>query len=53
MLKYERRQEGMVEDIRMDSHKLIYHPKTVTWWLRGENVYSIEIGVKAEIWGQE
>lgn len=25
----------MAENIRMDSHKLIYHPDTVAKWLRG------------------
>lgn len=35
----------MVEDIRMDSHKLIYHPETVARWLNGENIYPIEIEI--------
>lgn len=34
-----------MEDIRMDSHKLIYHPETVARWLRGENIYPIELEV--------
>ena len=29
----------------MDSHKLIYHPETVARWLRGENIYPIEIEI--------
>ena len=29
----------------MDSHKLIYHPDTVARWLRGENIYPIEIEI--------
>lgn len=35
----------MAEDIRMDSHKLIYHPETVARWLQGENIYPIEIEI--------
>ncbi|MDE7431208.1 MAG: radical SAM protein [Lachnospiraceae bacterium] len=35
----------MAENIRMDSHKLIYHPETVACWLRGENIYPIEIEI--------
>lgn len=35
----------MAENIRMDSHKLIYHPETVSRWLKGENIYPIEIEV--------
>lgn len=35
----------MAEDIRMDSHKLIYHPETVSQWLKGENIYPIEMEV--------
>jgi len=35
----------MAEDIRMDSHKLIYHPETVVRWLKGENIYPIEIEI--------
>lgn len=35
----------MVENIRMDSHKLIYHPETVSRWLKGENIYPIEIEI--------
>ncbi|MEG1595361.1 MAG: radical SAM protein [Lachnospiraceae bacterium] len=31
--------------IRMDSHKLIYHPETVGRWLKGENIYPIELEV--------
>jgi radical SAM protein with 4Fe4S-binding SPASM domain len=32
-------------NIRMDSHKLIYHPETVCRWLNGENIYPIEIEI--------
>lgn len=35
----------MAENIRMDSHKLIYHPDTVAKWLRGENIYPIELEI--------
>lgn len=35
----------MAENIRMDSHKLIYHPDVVARWLRGENIYPIEIEI--------
>lgn len=36
---------NMAENIRIDSHKLIYHPETVTRWLKGENIYPIEIEI--------
>lgn len=35
----------MADKIRMDSHKLIYHPQTVARWLNGENIYPIELEV--------
>ncbi len=35
----------MVENIRMDSHKLIYHPDVVAKWLAGEDIYPIEIEI--------
>lgn len=35
----------MAEDIKMDSHKLIYHPEVVSRWLKGENIYPIEIEI--------
>ena len=35
----------MADNIRMDSHKLIYHPETVGRWLKGENIYPIEIEI--------
>lgn len=35
----------MAENIRMDSHKLIYHPEVVTRWMKGENIYPIEIEI--------
>ncbi len=35
----------MAENIRMDSHKLIYHPDIVARWLKGENIYPIELEV--------
>lgn len=34
-----------MEDIRIDSHKLIYHPCEVVRWLQGENIYPIEIEI--------
>ncbi|MCI9004060.1 MAG: radical SAM protein [Lachnospiraceae bacterium] len=35
----------MKNEIRMDSHKLIYHPHRVSEWLKGENIYPIELEV--------
>lgn len=35
----------MADNIRMDSHKLIYHPEAVARWLKGENIYPIEIEI--------
>lgn len=35
----------MAENIRMDSHKLIYHPEVVARWLKGENIYPIELEI--------
>lgn len=35
----------MTEDIRLDSHKLIYHPGTVSRWLDGENIYPVEVEI--------
>ena len=35
----------MAENVKMDSHKLIYHPETVSKWLKGENIYPIEIEI--------
>lgn len=35
----------MAENIRMDSHKLIYHPEVVYRWLKGENIYPVEIEI--------
>ena len=35
----------MAENIRMDSHKLIYHPEVVAKWLKGENIYPIELEI--------
>lgn len=35
----------MADNIRMDSHKLIYHPEIVARWLKGENIYPIEIEI--------
>lgn len=34
-----------VNNIRMDSHKLIYHPETVAKWMKGDNIYPIEIEI--------
>lgn len=35
----------MADNIRMDSHKLIYHPDVVARWLNGENIYPIELEI--------
>lgn len=35
----------MADKIRMDSHKLIYHPDIVARWMNGENIYPIEIEI--------
>ena len=35
----------MAQDIRMDSHKLIYHPQAVADWLEGKNIWPIEIEI--------
>lgn len=35
----------MNDKIRMDSHKLIYHPQRVAMWQRGENIYPIEVEI--------
>ncbi len=35
----------MSDNIRIDSHKLIYHPDAVAGWLKGENIYPIEIEI--------
>jgi len=35
----------VAENIRMDSHKLIYHPEVVARWLKGENIYPVEIEI--------
>lgn len=35
----------MSENIRMDSHKLLYHPERVAAWQRGENIYPIELEI--------
>lgn len=35
----------MSDNIRMDSHKLIYHPDRVSKWLRGEMIYPIEMEI--------
>ncbi|HEY9765764.1 MAG TPA: radical SAM protein [Chroococcales cyanobacterium] len=32
----------MSEDLRIDSHKLIFHPERVANWLRGENIFPLE-----------
>ncbi len=34
-----------VKNIRMDSHKLIYHPDVVARWMKGENIYPIELEI--------
>lgn len=35
----------MAENVRMDSHKLIYHPDAVARWMKGENIYPIEVEI--------
>lgn len=35
----------MADNIRMDSHKLIYHPEVVARWMKGENIYPIELEI--------
>lgn len=35
----------MADNLRMNSHKLIYHPEAVSRWLKGENIYPIEIEI--------
>lgn len=35
----------MSDKIRMDSHKLIFHPDRVAAWQRGENIYPIELEI--------
>lgn len=35
----------MADQIRMDTHKLIFHPERVANWLSGENIYPIELEV--------
>lgn len=35
----------MAENIRIDSHKLIFHPDIVARWLKGENIYPIELEI--------
>ncbi len=35
----------MSDKIRMDSHKLIFHPERVAAWKRGENIYPIELEI--------
>lgn len=35
----------MADNLRLDSHKLIYHPETVARWMKGENIYPIEIEI--------
>ena len=35
----------MSGNIRMDSHKLIYHPDAVARLMKGENIYPIEIEI--------
>ena len=35
----------MADNIRMDSHKLIYHPEAVAAWLKGDVIYPIEVEI--------
>ena len=34
-----------MQDVRMDSHKLIYHPRRVADWLEGKLIYPIEVEI--------
>ncbi len=35
----------MSDQIRMDTHKLILHPERVAAWMKGENIYPIELEI--------
>lgn len=35
----------MMDNIRMDSHKLLYHPQRVADWMDGKTIYPIEIEI--------
>ena len=35
----------MSENIKIDSHKLMYHPIVVSKWLKGDNIYPIEMEI--------
>ncbi len=35
----------MAENIRMDSHKLLFHPERVAAWRRGDTIYPIEMEI--------
>lgn len=35
----------MTEDLRIDSHKLIFHPDRVTEWLNGKNIYPLTVEI--------
>lgn len=35
----------MTDKFKIDSHKLIYHPDRVADWLKGENIYPIEVEI--------
>lgn len=35
----------MSDNIRIDSHKLIFHPNRVSEWMKGENIYPIELEI--------
>lgn len=35
----------MAQNIRMDSHKLLYHPGRVADWLEGQDIYPIEVEI--------
>lgn len=34
-----------LKELKMDSHKLIYHPKITVKWLKGEDIYPVEIEI--------
>ncbi len=35
----------MSDKIKIDSHKLIFHPEIVSRWKNGENIYPIELEI--------
>ncbi len=35
----------MADELRIDSHKLIFHPQRVAEWLKGKNIYPLEVEI--------